>query len=239
MNINSNAFKIKIIVFSFLLISGSTISSFGQSETSIGAFMATPVDKFRSTDLDGGGFAKPGWGIVVDSKNNFKGLPEALTIYLHGTFQWNAMDTDALANRFTTALGNRTEISDSKYSPILTTIGPAYDFSITENLKFGLSATAGIMFNNTKAFTVKVYDSRNDMILNEHFNFDDKVSFAYTFGAELKYMLIPDLFGISIYSDYTGATQSTDISSQSFQINNSFQKLQYFNFGGKLIFKKK
>lgn len=231
--------KISIVLLSFLILGVSSISSLAQEETSFGAFIASPVGKFKSTDLDGGGFAKQGWGIVLDSKNKIKGLPEGLTAYFHGTFQFNEMDTETLAEEFTSGLGNRTEISDSKYSPILTTIGPAYEFSLTEKIKFGVNGTAGIIFNNTKAFTIKVYDSNNTEIVNELINFDNKVAFAYSFGAELKFVLIPDLIGFSLYTDYTSANQSTDITSQNIQDNDSFQKLQYFNIGAKLVFKKK
>jgi hypothetical protein len=231
--------KSTLSIFVLLFLSLCSIPSFGQEETSFGAFIASPVGKFKSTDLDGGGFAKQGWGIVLDSKNNIKGLPEGLTAYFHGTFQFNEMDTETLAKEFTAGLGNRTEISDSKYSPILTTIGPAYEFSLSEKIKFGVNGTAGIIFNNTKAFTIKVYDSNNTLIVNELVNFDNKVAFAYSFGAELKFVLVPDLIGFSLYSDYTSANQSTDITSQNIQENDSFQKLQYFNLGGKLVFKKK
>lgn len=226
--------------FLFLaLIVIAIIPAYSQEENSFGVFLASPVSKFKSTDLDGGGFAKRGWGIVFDTKNTIKGLPEGLSVYFHSTYQWNEMDTEALARKFTEGLGNKTEISDSKYSPLLTTVGPAYEFSLGEKVKFGVNATAGIMFNNTKAFTIKVYDSNNTLIVNELVNFDDKIAFAYSFGAELKFELVPELIGLSLYSDYTSANQSTDITSQNIQVNDSFQKLQYFNTGIKLVFTKK
>lgn len=226
-------------IFVLLFISLCSTPSFAQEENSFGAFIASPVGKFKSTDLDGGGFAKQGWGIVFDTKNNIKGLPKGLSAYFHSTFQWNEMDTETLAEKFTAGLGYRTEISDSKYSPILTTVGPAYEFSLGEKIKFGVNGTAGIIFNNTKAFTIKVYDSNNTLIVNELVNFDDKVAFAFSFGAELKFVLVPDIVGLSLYTDYTSANQSTDISSQNIQENDSFQKLQYLNIGAKLVFTKK
>lgn len=231
--------KYRVSIFVLFIISISVSTSFAQEENSFGAFMASPVGKFKSTDLNGGGFAKQGWGIVFDSKNNIKGLPKGLSAYFHSTFQWNEMDTKTLAKEFTAGIGNRTEISDSKYSPILTTVGPAYEFSINEKIKFGVNGTAGIMFNNTKAFTIKVYDANNTLIVNELINFDNKVAFAYSFGADLKFVLIPDLASLSLYTDYTSANQRTDISSQNIQENNSFQKLQYFNIGAKLVIVKK
>jgi len=222
----------------FLVFLFITLYSFAQNESSIGAFIASPVGKFKSTDLDGGGFAKQGWGIVFDTKNTIKGLPEGLSVYFHSTFQWNEMDTETLASEFTAALGNRTEITDSKYSPILTTLGPSYEFPLSKSIKLGINGTLGILFNNTKAFTVKVYDSNDVEIVNEHVNFDNNVAFAYSFGAELKFNLVPDAIGLSIYTDYTSANQSTDISSQNVDAE-TFQKLQYFNIGAKFVFVKK
>jgi hypothetical protein len=225
--------------FLLLAVIVIAIPAFSQEENSFGAFIASPVGNFKSTDLDGGGFAKPGWGIVFDTKNSIKGLPKGWSVYFHSTYQWNELDTETLAQKFTEGLGNRTEISNSRYSPLLTTVGPAYEFSLSEKVKFGVNGTVGIIFNNTKAFTIKVYDANNTLIVNELINFDNKVAFAYSFGAELKFVLVPDLIGLSLYSDYTSANQTTDISSQNIQDNNSFQQLQYFNTGIKLVFTKK
>lgn len=226
------------LVFVFLLISLSTRMSFAQEETSFGAFIASPVGKFKSTDLNGGGFAKQGWGIVFDSKNTVTWLPEGWTAYFHSTYQWNEMDTETLAREFTTSLGYRTEISDSKYSPLLTTFGPSYEFALGKKLKLGLNGTAGVIFNNTKAFSIKIYDQNDIEIVNELVNFDDNIAFAYSFGAELKFTLIPDAIGLSLYTDYTSANQTVDISSQNINTD-SFQKLRYFNIGAKLVFVKK
>jgi hypothetical protein len=228
--------KTNIVTFFILMVLGfAVLPTYAQQESSLGGFIATPVGDFKSTDLDDGGFAKKGWGVVFDSKSKFKGLPEGLTIYFHSTYQWNEMDTETLAKEFTESLGMRTEITNSKYSPILATIGPAYDFKLAENFKLGINGTVGIMFNNTKAFSIKVYDDNNNLIVNEHYNFDNNVAFAYSFGAELRYDIVPKVLGFALYTDYTSAKQSTDISSQNTDVE-TFQKLQYLNLGAKLVF---
>lgn len=222
-----------------IILSLCFVYSYAQESSSFGAFMATPVGKFKSTDLDGGGFAKAGWGIVFDSKNNFNFLPEPWSVYFHSTYQWNEMDSEAVSARFTEALGHKAIVSDSKYSPFLTTIGPAYDIDLGDRFQIALNGSVGIAFTSTKAFTVKVYDESDVMIINELVNFDNKVAFAYTAGAELKYELVKDLFSVALYFDYTGSNQSTDISFKTADPTESFQKLQYVNTGIKLVLNKK
>ncbi|OYU94778.1 MAG: hypothetical protein CFE21_13895 [Bacteroidetes bacterium B1(2017)] len=223
--------------FFALFLSLASQNIFAQNQTSVGAFMAMPVGKFKSTDLKEGGFAKNGWGIVLDTKSPLKNFPKGLSFYSHSTFQWNAMDTKTMEEKFTKELGYRTEISDSKYSPILTTVGPSYDFPVSDKVSFGVNGTAGIIFNNTKAFSVTVYDNNNVVLVKELFNFDGNIAFAYSFGAQVKFVVIPDVFAISLYGDYTGAKQKTDISSQS-SSTEAFQSLNYLNFGVKLVMTK-
>lgn len=222
-----------------ILFSMINSNCFAQDENSFGFFIASPVGKFKSTDLESGGFAKQGWGVVFDSKNKFDFLPKNWSLYFHSTYQWNEMDTEAVAQKFTEQLGYKTTVSDSKYSPLITTIGPAYDFSIGEKVKIGLNGALGIMFTNTKAMTIHVYDTNNNLILSEIVNFDNKIAFTYTFGTEIKYEIIKDLLRFSIYTDYTAANQKTEVSFTNAESTDSFQKLQYFNTGFKLAFLKK
>lgn len=224
-----------IAVMAFLLIS---FSSYAQNETSLGAFIASPVGSFKSTSIDDGGFAKSGWGLVFDSKTQL-GEYEGLYFYSHSTYQWNDMNTDQMAIKFTEYFGKKTTVSSSKYSPFLTTIGPAFDLKLGGMFKLGINTGVGIIFNSTKAFTVKVYDNNNAVIANELVNFDNNIAFAYNFGLELKMDVIPDVFSFALYSDYTGANQKTELTFTSADPVKSFQKLQYFNSGIRLVFKGK
>ncbi len=224
-----------LIVVALSLISGWASA---QEETSIGFFMASPVGSFKSTDLHNGGFAKSGWGLVFDSRGKLFSLKN-WSYYSHSTYQWNDMDTQALSGAFTQQLGNRTEISDSKYSPFLTTIGPAYQFDISEKAKLSLMGSIGILLNNTKAFTVKVYDSNNNIIANELVNFSNDATFAYSFGMEFKVELIKDVVALALYSDYTSANQQTELTFTSAAPVSSFEELRYFNTGIKIVGMKK
>lgn len=222
------------------LFSCSVQTCFSQDETSFGGFLASPVGDFKSTSLDKGGFAKPGGGIVFDVKYTTQLLPKGWNFSFHSTYQWNDMDTQEVSRKFTEQLGYKTVVSDSKFTPVLTTIGPGYDFSIAERVKFGLKGGIGFMFNNTKAFTIEVYDASDNIIANELVNFSNRIAFAYMLGAELKFEIVKDVFGITLYSDYTSATQQTELTfSSKTPAINSFQKLEYLNTGIKLVLLRK
>jgi len=102
----SNAF-----VGIFVLLSHLTMA---QSENSFGTFLAAPVGQFGSTDLGDGGFAKTGWGLVFDSRTRTEWLPANSSIFIHSTYQFNKMDSEALSKAYSDALGNRVVVSDSK-----------------------------------------------------------------------------------------------------------------------------
>lgn len=222
-----------------LMIGFNSMTSFAQEESSFGAFIASPTGDFKSTSLTNGGFAKSGWGLVFDSKNKIGFLPQGWSYYFHSTYQWNEMDTQAVGQKFTEVLGYRTTVSDSKYSPLLTTIGPVYDFSLGEKVKLGVKGGIGVIFSNTKAFTVTIYDANNNVLANELVNFDNNVAFAYNLGIDLNFQIVKDVVGITLFSDYTSANQSTELTFTKGDPQDSFQKLQYLNTGFKLVLMKK
>jgi len=232
--------KKNLIVFVVLLvICVAQKNVFAQSESSFGLFLAFPVGKFKSTDLEDGGFAKTGWGIVFDSKSHYKFLPENLSLYFHSSYQWTKIDTEKLSEEYSESLGLTTEISDSKYSPIVTTVGPAYNIPLNDKITFGLTASIGVIFNNTKAFTIQIYDSNDALLAKEVVNFDNAIAFAYTFGAEIKFQLVPDVLAFALFADYCGASQKVDVDFTTADPIDSFQKLQYLNSGFKLVLTKK
>ena len=210
-----------------------------QEGSSFGAFVAMPVGSFKSTDIKDGGFAKTGWGLVFDSKSRAKFFPENLSLYVHTTYQWNEMDNEKLSAAFTEALGYRTVVGESRYAPLLTTLGPSYLIPLSEKLQLVLNGTAGIMFNNTRAFGIRVYDTSGNEIVKEAVNFDNNVAFAYTLGLEFRFPLLKDIMGGALYIDYTGAKQNTTMTFDTVDPVKSFQKLQYLNWGFKFTVPKK
>ncbi|MBL0740683.1 hypothetical protein [Chryseolinea lacunae] len=223
----------------FVVLAHIVLQASAQDESSFGAFYALPVGSFGSTDVKEGGFAKPGWGFVFDSRSTYKFLPKGMSLYFHSTYQWNTMDTEKVAEAFTQALGRRTVTSSSRYSPLLTTIGPAYTFDLGQKVKLGVNTSVGIMFNNTRAFSLQVYDDNNNELLRETINFNNNVAFAYTAGFELKFPILENVLSGAIYADYTGAKQKTELTFDTLDPISSFQKIRYLNLGFKLIVPKK
>lgn len=221
-----------------LLLSALVFSLAGlaQSNSFMGAFISTPVGKFASTDLeDGGGFAESGWGLVFASDLRGKSWPEYFSLYSHSTYQWNSMDNAALSTAYTNYLGQRTTVTQSRYSPVISTLGPKFDLKMANNLKFGLTGGIGVMFNNTKAFTIKVYDDQNVEVLKELVNFDNLPAFTYRLGADINYALIPDVLSLSLFADYTAGTQKVDIEFTTADPTTAHEKLQFFNAGLMLV----
>jgi hypothetical protein len=211
-------------------------NSLAQNNSFMGAFISTPVGKFASTDLeDGGGFAESGWGIVFASDLKGKSWPEYFSLYSHSTYQWNSMDNAALSKAYTSYLGQRTTVTQSRYSPVITTLGPKFDIGLAKNLNFGLTGGLGVMFNNTKAFTIKVYDDQNVEVLKEVVNFDNLPAFTYRLGADINYTLLPDVLSLSLFADYTAGTQKVDIEFTNADPTSAHEKLQFFNAGIMLV----
>jgi len=235
----------KRAILSIVIVHFFTACGFAQDQeleieegTSFGVFSALPVGSFKATDINGG-FAKPGWGVVFDSRSRPKFLGKKLGLYFHSTYQWNETDQEKMADFFTQALGNRTVVSEGKYSPILTTIGPSYILPFGKGMALAFNTGVGVMFNNTRAISISVYDASNTEILRETVNFDNDPAFAYVLGLELKFNLIKGVMGGAIYADYTASDQATTLSFQSSTPVRSEIELRYLNVGFKLTFPKK
>ncbi len=232
-----NIRRIKTVI---ILLSFFTLNLNAQDVSTLGFFASIPVGEFASTDLkNGGGFAEPGWGIVFDSRMRQEKWMKGLYFHFHSTYQWNKMNTDLIQELYTKSSGYKTTISESKYSPIFTTVGIGYDYSITDKISIGFFPSAGVVFGNTKAFTVKVYDDTDQLLANEVVNFDNNVAFAYALSIDLSFEVITDLLSIGLYADYAYSKQSTDVDFSTAEPITSFQKLQYINTGIKLIVTKK
>lgn len=94
-----------------------------QRNVEIGAFAALPVGSFGSSDFPDGAFAEAGWGIVASSRIPAPNVYKRFSIYLHGSWQYNRMNNQAVSQAFTQRLGFTTEVSESRYAPLTATIG--------------------------------------------------------------------------------------------------------------------
>lgn len=221
-----------LIVAAFLVAS---MASYAQlKESHMGAFYSQPLGAFASTDYaDDGGYAEAGWGVVFDSWTLVEGWNDWGYMF-HSTYQWNDINTEQLASDYTEALGVTVKSSESRYSPLLTTIGPAYEIGLGDKWALGLGATAGVLFNNTRDITLDTYDAQGAHLNALHVTFDNNVAFAYHAQVNLKFTLVQDLMKLSLFGEYTGATQSTEL-----RVNgrgtDSSQRIDYLNFGLKLV----
>src|SRR5678815_77797 len=98
-------FRFCIIIIAILTSSGT----YAQSKYTIGLFASMPVGSYGSTTPKDGSFAQPGWGFSFEDEGRFKSWPDFFTIGLHLSYQENAIDDQAMAQAFSTALNLRTE----------------------------------------------------------------------------------------------------------------------------------
>jgi len=114
------------------------------------------------------------------------------------------------------------------------TLGPSYDFHFGETITLSINTGAGVMFTNGKAFTIEVYNNSNNLIFDGLVNFDNSTSFAYMFGSEISFEILPETIRFNIFSEYVGSKQKVDWAFDGGERTGSFQKLQYWNSGFKL-----
>lgn len=224
---------IRPLLFALFLL--STHVAFSQRESHIGGYYALPVGQFASTSVEeDGGFAKPGWGLMFESRHNIKSV-DKLGYLFHASIQWNALNSEALAAAFSSILNVGVVASESVYSPIVLSIGPTYTLSLSDKWEVGLTAEAGIMLNNTRDVTLDLYDPSNGDYLDTHlFIFDNNAAFAYHSQIDLNYTLLPNVMKVGVFADYTGATQKTAIRIGTQSVN-STQDINYVRYGIKLI----
>ena len=207
--------------------------AFGQRIVELGAFASLPVGAFAATELQKGGFAEPGWGIALSSRVRTPNVYDRFWVYIHGSWQSNQMNTSALADAFTESIGFKTEVSSSKYAPIVACIGPSHQL-IRGKVNLFLNAGIGVLFNNTRAFSVTVYDKNGGIWINEVVSFVNNPAWAYQLGADLSFELIPERLEVSIFGQYTTANQRVDIYLSTNDNAGAFEELRFINTGIKL-----
>lgn len=227
-------FSTKPLIVAFLILSSTALVAQDKG-TTFGAFASIPVGKFGSTDLEnGGGFVQTGWGIVFDSKIRRDSWKEFFSLNFHSSFQWNQIDNQAVAEAYTEYLGARTEVGESRHAPIVTTLGPKFDFPVSEGITLGVTGGVGVMFNNTKSFRLQIFDTQNNTVFNEVVKFDNNPAFTYTLGLDLTFMVIDDLLDIALYADFNAANQSLEFEFGNIEPVKSVEEMRYLNTGIKL-----
>lgn len=227
-------FKTGIVGFIFFVIASHT--SVAQSELSAGFFYSTPTGNYRSTNLNGGSFAKPGWGFQFQHIVRGPSWPKAVALTLNISYQENELDHTKISERFTAALGNRTTLSPASYKPLLITLGPVFRIPVTERLNVALKTGIGFMFTNIDSFIIKSYNTQGDEILKEVISFKGHPNFSYLLGIGLNYE-VSETLGIGVFSQFSAGREKVETSIGAVAMTESTFDLSFINTGIKISFK--
>ncbi len=206
----------------------------------LGAFLAFPMGEFGKTDIENGGFAKQGYGFSFDTKNT---VGKGFSTLFHTTYAWSDIDGDAMAKaldqEFESNLGSgyKTSVTGGQHQPFLSTLGLGYDINLGKRMAFGINAQAGILYNSFRPMTIKVYDSNiNQEIYNDIVSYESSFAFAYGFGADFLFVLIPNTIGLQLSADYSSGKLDTYLVSKVFDPIKSVESMQFLNLGFSLVF---
>ena len=204
-----------------------------RKSTAVSALNVIPTGDFGSTDISNGGFAKPGWGVSLESRNN---LGHGFSFISYSTYSWINLDTDAMEKAFTSSLQARTTVTGGQHRPFLTTLGLGKTVFKQGNVQAGVSAMAGIMYNSFKAFQIKVFDDNNNVLFSDILKFDTDFEFTYLFGVDLNYYVIPEVLAIHLGGNYVTANLNTFLQSDHFEAIKVDGKMQMMNVNLGVIF---
>jgi hypothetical protein len=175
-----------------------------QSKYTIGLFASMPVGSYGSTSAKDGSFAQPGWGFSFEDEGRFKSWPDFFTLGLHLSYQENAVDHEAMAQAFSTALNLQTEATAAKYRPVEVTAGPFFDIPITEKIQIGIKTGIGFAITNIDSFRLSVFANPNEAPVVYDLDFKSSPSFTYLLGLNGEFK-ITRVIGISAFVDFSRA----------------------------------
>lgn len=213
----------------FVILSASLTA---QRYTEIGSFVSIPTGDFAARNLDGGSFAEVGWGLNISSRIEVPNVYRRFGIYLQGSWQRNRMNTAALSEEFTRAIGYRTLVSESRYMPVTALIGPSHQL-FSGRIQVFLNAGIGVIFNNTRALTLTILDDNGNVDYEEVVSFVNNPAFVYMLGFDLSTEVIPDRLKVSLFAQYSTARQEVDIYLSTNQNAGAFEQIGFINTGFK------
>jgi len=187
-----------------ILFFANGFKGFGQEIHTVGVFRSFPTGKFGSSNLGSGGFAKSGWGFLLENNTKPKIFPRGFSFATRFSYQKNEIDTPRMASKFSQALGHKTRISDSAYEPITLLAGPNLEIALRERLFLQLKFGAGVMFTKVNAFRIEVFDGQGNVLFEDVLDATGNVPFAYLGGVQLR-QAITKKFSVNIFADYTSA----------------------------------
>lgn len=188
----------------FFLLCFYSLNSYCQERHTVGVFRSFPTGKFGSSHLDGGGFAKSGWGFLLENNARPKRIAKWLSFATRFSYQKNEIDSKSLAKEFTNVLGYETRVGEGAYEPIMLLVGPQIEFPLRSKLHLQLKSGFGVMFTKVNAFNITVLNSQGTVLFDDVLDGSGNIPFAYMGGVQLR-QGITEKFSINIFSEYTSA----------------------------------
>ncbi len=213
------------VVLSCLLIALIPVSLYSQ-EVILGFHGSFPLGEDAATD-DDGGFARTGYGGIIESYYRFSSWPEPLYAGLFLSYQTNDIDGAKLAELFNETFGGQltTTVSRSRYRPLTLLLGPLYRFRLSEKFSLDGKAGVGMMISNIDPIRFNFFDDQGALIVSEELSFNSEPVFAFMLGANLGYQFT-SVIGVKFYANYSYGKE--EISSSG---TRSDQKISYLNSG--------
>lgn len=206
------------------------IPSYGQEKHTLGFFRSFPIGAYKSTKLDNGSFAMPGWGVSYENNSRFEAWPVGLTVGLHISYQSNQLNKAALADAYSQVLRYDTQIGDAHYRPVVVTIGPHYDLAVAKTVSVIFKTGLGVMFTNIDSFVINVQDSQNNLLFSEVIDFEGFPTITFSLGTGITFKPA-DNFSIGLFADYSRAKEQVKASLGNINSIQSDLTLSFINTG--------
>ncbi len=207
-----------------------------KNTTGLSALYTMPIGSFASKNLDGGGFAMPGWGLAFDSKSQ---IGKGFALVSYSTYSWNKLDANAMAAEFTKELNLTTQVDGGMHNPFFSTVGLFKRFDLNDQLFFGVSGQLGLLYNTFDSFTMTVFNNDGSINYEDVVAYKSGFAFAYTFTGEVNYTIVKDLIALHFEVDYSAANVHTHLTSNHVQPIKADERFQFVQLNlGIVIFNK-
>ena len=185
--------KRAILIFLLFITSGT----FAQTSFTFGLLRGYPVGKYGSTNLqEGGSFAEPGWGIMIDAETSFRKFPDNLMVGVSFSYQNNPVEHNLLGESFSNYFNE--ELNTSGYSvtftpftfqPIALNFGASYSLIFKEFMSLKFKLGAGFMFSNINPTSVVFTDPNGDVVFEDVMVHASEPSFIYQVGVDFGFLV--------------------------------------------------
>ena len=203
-----------------------------QSMYNIGFYRSFPVGDYGAQNIENGGFAKGGWGFLLENKFTFPSWPQGLHVGFHFSYQENEIDEQAIGSAFSEALEGTFDVrvSAGSFRPLVATAGPFYEWQLNEKFSIDFKSGAGIMFTGIDPVNLNIYDNQGELILRESVEYQTKPDFSFMLGVNFGYQF-SEYWGVSLFADYAYSNESFKSSFINASGAESEQKISFINTG--------